>query len=142
MPAGGVSNWRRSRTRWLGPLGWSIPAEIGEPEAGRQASVVFPARVKCIVVPARPRALLAESLHISRSAFAKRFARVIGLTPLNYLLQWRLAVAKDLLAREAKTVSETALAVGYESASGFSTAFSRETGQAPKEFIGAHRRAA
>jgi AraC-like DNA-binding protein len=76
---------------------------------------------------------------MSRSSFAERFARVIGMTPLNYLLQWRIAVAKNMLAREQMSVAETALAVGYQSASGFSTAFSRETGRSPKEFIGAHR---
>lgn len=82
---------------------------------------------------------LAREAAMSRSSFAERFARVIGMTPWNYLLQWRLAVAKDMLAREQKSVAETALAVGYESASGFSTAFSRETGRSPKEFIGTYR---
>jgi AraC-like DNA-binding protein len=82
---------------------------------------------------------LARQAGMSRSSFADRFARVIGMTPLNYLLQWRIAVAKNLLAREQMSVGETALAVGYESASGFSTAFSRETGRSPKEFIGVHR---
>lgn len=82
---------------------------------------------------------LARQAGMSRSSFAERFARVIGMTPLNYLLQWRIAVAKSMLAREQMSVAETALAVGYQSASGFSTAFSRETGRPPKEFIGAHR---
>lgn len=81
-------------------------------------------------------AMLAREAGMSRSSLAERFARVIGTTPLNYLLQWRIAVAKDLLTRGQKSVAETAFAVGYESASGFSTAFSRETGRAPKEFIG------
>ena len=71
---------------------------------------------------------------MSRSSFAERFARVVGKTPLSYLLEWRLAVAKNLLARGNMTVAETALAVGYDSASGFSTAFSRETGQSPRAF--------
>lgn len=87
-------------------------------------------------------ATLARECAMSRSSFADRFVRVVGLTPLHYLLQWRLALAKDLLSRGRKTVGETALAVGYESASGFSTAFSREVGQSPKEFIGLHRTAA
>ena len=87
-------------------------------------------------------ASLSRVAGMSRSAFAERFARVVGITPLNYLLQWRLAVAKNLLARENAAVAETALAVGYESASGFSTAFSREIGQSPKAFIAAHARAA
>lgn len=82
---------------------------------------------------------LARRAGMSRSSFAERFARVIGMTPLNYLLQWRIAVAKNMLVREQMSVAETALAIGYESASGFSTAFRRETGQAPKEFIAAHR---
>jgi AraC-like DNA-binding protein len=82
---------------------------------------------------------LARQAGMSRSSFAGRFARVIGMTPLNYLLQWRIAVAKNMLAREQMSVAETALAVGYQSASAFSTAFSRETGQSPKEFIEIHR---
>ncbi len=80
-------------------------------------------------------ATLAREAGMSRSSFAERFARVVGMTPLNYLLQWRIAVAKTMMAHEQKSVAETALAVGYQSASGFSTAFSRETGRAPKEFI-------
>jgi AraC-like DNA-binding protein len=84
-------------------------------------------------------ATLAREAGMSRSSFAERFARVIGMTPLNYLLHWRLSVAKDMLICGQKTVAETALAVGYESASGFSTAFSRETGQSPKRFIEATR---
>lgn len=84
-------------------------------------------------------ATLAREAGMSRSSFAERFARVIGKPPLAYLLEWRLAVAKDLLARGGMTVAETALAVGYESASGFSTAFSRETRQSPKAFAEARR---
>lgn len=79
---------------------------------------------------------LARVAGMSRSSFADRFARTMGATPLNYLLQWRLALAKNLLATKQVSVAEAAMAVGYESASGFSTAFSRETGQSPKEFMG------
>lgn len=81
---------------------------------------------------------LARIAGMSRSAFADRFARIIGATPLNYLLQWRLAVAKSLLATKQVSVAEAAVAVGYESASGFSTAFSRETGKSPKDFIASY----
>jgi AraC-like DNA-binding protein len=83
---------------------------------------------------------LAREASMSRSSFAERFARVIGMPPLTYLLQWRIAVARNLLAHEQLTVTETAFAVGYQSASAFSTAFSRETGRSPKELIGAPRR--
>jgi AraC-like DNA-binding protein len=83
---------------------------------------------------------LARQAGMSRSSFAERFARVIGMTPLNYLRQWRIAVAKNMLAREQMSVAETGLAVGYQSASAFSTAFSRETGWSPKQFIGLHQK--
>lgn len=77
---------------------------------------------------------LARHVGMSRSAFAERFARVVGVTPMDYLLQWRLALAKNLLVREGMSVAEAAFAVGYQSAAGFSAAFSRETGMSPKEF--------
>jgi AraC-like DNA-binding protein len=80
-------------------------------------------------------ATLAREAAMSRSSFAERFARVIGTTPLSYVLRWRIAIARDLLARERLSVAETALAVGYQSASAFSTAFSRETGRSPKAFV-------
>jgi len=82
---------------------------------------------------------LARQAGMSRSSFAERFARVIGMTPLNYLLKWRIAVAKNMLVSEQMSVTDTALAVGYQSASGFSTAFSRETRCSPMEFIRLHR---
>jgi AraC-like DNA-binding protein len=85
-------------------------------------------------------ASLAREAGMSRSSFAERFASLVGLTPLNYLLQWRLSMARHLLVHEGKPVAEAALAVGYESASGFSTAFSREMGQAPREFARTHRK--
>lgn len=86
-------------------------------------------------------ATLARAAGMSRSSFAERFSRRLGVPPLHYLLQWRLAVAKNLLATRQISVGEVALAVGYESASGFSTAFSRETGQSPKEFAEGRGRA-
>lgn len=79
--------------------------------------------------------MLARAAGMSRSSFAERFARVIGITPLSYLLQWRIAVAKNMLTHEQMTIAATAFAVGYQSASAFSTAFSRETGRSPKEFV-------
>ena len=59
--------------------------------------------------PAHPWTLvtLAHQAGMSRSSFAERFARVIGMTPLNYLLQWRIAVARNMLAREQMSVAES-----------------------------------
>jgi AraC-like DNA-binding protein len=79
-------------------------------------------------------AQLAKTAALSRSAFYDRFTRTVGLPPMEYLLAWRMTVAKDLLRREELGVTEVAERVGYGSASTFSTAFSRHVGQAPSRY--------
>jgi AraC-like DNA-binding protein len=79
-------------------------------------------------------AQLAKTAALSRSAFFERFLRVVGVPPMEYLLAWRMAVAKDLLRRHDLGVSEVAERVGYGSASTFSTAFSRYVGQPPSRY--------
>jgi AraC-like DNA-binding protein len=79
-------------------------------------------------------AQLAKTAALSRSAFFERFTRTVGLPPMEYLLAWRMAVAKDLLRRQDCGLDEVAERVGYGSASTFSTAFSRHVGQPPGRF--------
>ncbi len=77
---------------------------------------------------------LARQAALSRSAFFDRFSRAVGLRPMEYLLAWRMALAKDLLRRDGMALVEVAERVGYGSASSFSTAFSRHVGQAPGQY--------
>lgn len=77
---------------------------------------------------------LAKEAALSRSAFFERFARTVGVPPMEYLLGWRISLAKDLLRRGAGRIEEIALSVGYGSASAFSTAFARQVGMPPKRF--------
>jgi transcriptional regulator GlxA family with amidase domain len=79
-------------------------------------------------------AQLAKAAALSRSAFFERFTRCVGQPPMEYLLAWRMAVAKDLLRRREVGLTEIAERVGYGSASAFSTAFSRHVGQAPSRY--------
>jgi AraC-like DNA-binding protein len=85
-------------------------------------------------------ARLARTAGLSRSAFFERFARTVGLPPIEYLLAWRMAVAKDLLRRQDLGLAEVAEHVGYGSASTFSTAFSRHVGHPPGRFARHARR--
>jgi AraC-like DNA-binding protein len=71
---------------------------------------------------------------MSRSSFADRFAKTVGLTPIEYLQQLRMALAKDMLGRARRSLAEVALAVGYDSTSAFSTAFRRVSGISPGAF--------
>ncbi|MFC8943319.1 cupin domain-containing protein, partial [Streptomyces griseoincarnatus] len=43
---------------------------------------------------------LAEISHMSRSAFAQAFKSHVGVPPLEYLIQWRMNLARDALARD------------------------------------------
>jgi AraC-like DNA-binding protein len=77
---------------------------------------------------------LAKTAALSRSTFFERFTQNIGLSPMEYLLAWRMAVAKDLLRRQELGIDEVAERVGYASASTFSTAFSRHVGEPPGRY--------
>jgi AraC-like DNA-binding protein len=79
-------------------------------------------------------AQLAKVSALSRSAFFDRFTKTVGKTPMEYLLAWRMVVARDLLRRDKSSISEVAERVGYASASAFSTAFSRHIGQPPSHY--------
>ena len=86
--------------------------------------------------PAQPWtvAQLAKEAALSRSAFFARFNRAVGLAPMEYLLAWRMALAKNLLGQHQSAVAEIAERVGYRSASTFSVAFTRHVGLAPSRY--------
>jgi AraC-like DNA-binding protein len=80
---------------------------------------------------------LARTAFMSRAVFAERFARKVGMPPMQYLLEWRMAIAKDMLRRDGPPLAEVAERVGYQSASAFSTAFTRLTGCSPSVWASA-----
>lgn len=77
---------------------------------------------------------LASLAGLSRSVFAARFMKTVGCAPIDYLLRWRMALAKDALSRGDAPLERLAERIGYESASAFSTAFRRRVGCPPSEF--------
>ena len=77
---------------------------------------------------------LARLCGCSRSAFNQRFTSVIGVPPMRYLQQWRMAIAKDELRKGQRSVAEIALLVGFQSGGAFSTAFTRAVGCSPSNF--------
>jgi AraC-like DNA-binding protein len=79
-------------------------------------------------------AQLAKEAALSRSAFFERFSRAVGVAPMEYLLAWRMALAKKLLRRKECGVAAVAERVGYSSASTFSVAFTRYVGQTPTRY--------
>jgi len=74
---------------------------------------------------------LACEVSLSRSAFADRFANVVGMPPKRYLISWRLQVAKEKLRGGLKPIAQIAHEVGYEAEAAFNRAFKREFGVPP-----------
>jgi AraC-like DNA-binding protein len=85
---------------------------------------------------------LADTVQLSRSAFALRFRQRVGQAPLEYLTRWRMHKAGHLLRQEGMALGQVADRVGYESEAAFCKAFKRATGVTPGAWRGEQRRRA
>jgi AraC-like DNA-binding protein len=83
---------------------------------------------------------LADEIALSRSAFYERFVRLIGQPPMQYLTQWRMQAAANLLRQSSAPIASIALDVGYESEAAFARAFKRLVGAPPAAWRRAQNR--
>jgi len=74
---------------------------------------------------------LGRCVGLSRSALHERFAQLIGVPPMQYLAQWRMQAAAQLLIETRHTVAAIAVDVGYDSEAAFARAFKRSVGKPP-----------
>ena len=77
---------------------------------------------------------LASRAGLSRSIFAKRFRERVGESPIGYLAQWRMMLARDRLMTGREPLGTIATALGYDSENAFNTAFRRLTGCSPRRY--------
>lgn len=77
---------------------------------------------------------LLEQAHMSKSYFLRLFRRYMGTTPYNYLVNYRITQAKELLVLTDHSISDIAHEVGFGDASNFSTRFANATGQSPLQY--------
>lgn len=78
---------------------------------------------------------MAETAGMSRSAFAARFKNVVGDTPADYLVSWRLAIAQAQL-RSGKSIKAIAHELGYATPSALSRVFTQKIGMSPRRWLG------
>ena len=78
---------------------------------------------------------LAEQAKMSEVHFRNEFKRHFGTAPLSYLKSVRIENAKQLLGSGYHTVTDVAMACGFESTSYFSSEFKRMVGTPPSEYI-------
>ena len=77
---------------------------------------------------------LAEIAGMSRARFAVNFKATVGITPGDYLTQWRMSVAQALL-RKGKPMSLVAHNVGYSSPAALSRVFNARYGVSPTAWL-------
>ena len=106
------------RTGWL--------AAVGDRVVGAALSALH-------ANPARAWTLesLASAAGTSRSVLADRFAQLMDTTPMQYLTQWRMLLAANLLRGSSAPLARIARDVGYQTDTAFNRAFRREFGEPP-----------
>ena len=77
---------------------------------------------------------LAEELSVSTNHLIARFREETGNTPAAYLIQYRLKMARNLLADSGKSIQEIAGLVGIPDANYFSRLFKRAYGETPSKY--------
>ena len=77
---------------------------------------------------------LAERVFLTPCYLTHCFKSMTGYSPKQYLVQARLAAAKDLLIHSDLPVSEVAFHVGFSDVNNFIRAFRRETGCTPLRY--------
>ena len=113
-----MNEQREGRTGWLAGLGDRI---VG---AALNALHKEPARARSLEE-------LARAAGTSRSVLAERFGQLVGVSPMQYLTQWRMMLAANLLCRSNIPLARVAEDVGYQTDTAFSRAFRREFGAPP-----------
>lgn len=77
---------------------------------------------------------LAALVNLSRFHFCTAFRRAAGCTPHQWLTEARIGRARELLADPALSITDVALAVGYETPSAFTARFRKSVGVTPSDF--------
>ena len=66
--------------------------------------------------------------------FILSFKNVMKMTPMQYILSLRIAVAKGLLENSNKNINEISDAIGYDNPLYFSRLFKKHTGYSPSQY--------
>lgn len=75
-----------------------------------------------------------EKIPLCKSYYLRVFRKYMGTTPYNYLLNYRMTQAKELLVMTDLSVTEIARRVGFGNESNFSTRFAGIAGQSPQQY--------
>lgn len=127
----GLGNAGPALVRWL---------ELALEAGGRNLSAprlklleLLPAMRRDLMQPWRV-AEMARRCHLAEAVFARQFRALTGLSPHEWLVQERLARARELLQVGGASLTEVAQACGFADSAHFSRSFRRYHGIAPSEW--------
>ena len=78
---------------------------------------------------------LAQRLNLDRTYFSVIFKEKIGISPKQYLLNYRMNTAASLIAQGNISISVAAYSVGYSDLYVFSKMFKRHFGVSPTAYM-------
>lgn len=81
--------------------------------------------------------VMAKQMNMSRSSFYRKLKAVTGMTPVDYMKNYRLEYSAKLLL-DGVRVTEVAAMTGFTSSSYFAKCFRARFGMIPKEYVAAH----
>ena len=77
---------------------------------------------------------LAQIAGMSRTAFTSRFSKCMTVTPLGYITNWRMQIARMELVNSSRSIIEIAENSGYRSEAAFSRVFKKYHTKAPATY--------
>jgi len=78
---------------------------------------------------------LADEIHLPINRLKEGFKQVYGDTVFSFLFDYKMEIARQLLASGSHNVNEVGHKVGYSTASHFIAAFKKKYGTTPKKFV-------
>ena len=82
---------------------------------------------------------LANVCHLNKNYLTRLFSQELGVTPVKFIINYRLNDACQQLASTTKSIAEIAQSVGYTNQFNFSTAFKKAKGLTPFEWRSLYR---
>lgn len=115
----------------VSPIGGAVPDELCLHAINQCKTAPAVAYVKIHYQEKVKEELVADACNMSVSTFSRLFRKEQGKTFREYLLEYRIEKARNLLLLPGVSVTNAAFSVGFNSASYFSKMFKRFTGRLP-----------